>query len=164
MGFDPQVVNIATGSITANTAVNITVIWPAALNSDNSYSVAVSVADPTGFLVVQNYAFLQNGTGILVKVLNLDSVPHTGNVTAIGIAPTTIGSGLQNQIDLLTVRLSAIDGQGLSDPSLAIDTVLANSISGLNTTLVSSVLLMEKLYQTLLAQVNTLQATVNSIV
>lgn len=72
--------------------------------------------------------------------------------------PTT--DQLQTEIVALTTRLNALDGQGLTDPSLAVVTVLAAKIAGVQTTMNQAVLLMESLLQDLTKVVDNLQKTI----
>lgn len=74
-----------TGNIPASTSISVKVpFFPALANQ--SYTVSISVNDPTGFLSVINWAYLAGGQGIAVGVSNSDSkAPHAGvvNVTAV---------------------------------------------------------------------------------
>jgi hypothetical protein len=74
--------------------------------------------------------------------------------------PTT--DQLQGELDALLARVNAIDGTGLSDPTLAVTAVLAAKIAGLQTTIVQSNLTLQKLLNDVRADVASLRAALNT--
>lgn len=70
---------------------------------------------------------------------------------------------LQSQITLLMNRVAALDGIGMSNPSLAVTVTQAAVIAGLKTTVNQVTLLLQQQIQDLKTAVTNLQTLVNSL-
>jgi hypothetical protein len=69
---------------------------------------------------------------------------------------------VQEQIDALTARVNVLDGQNLTDPALAVTTVLAAKDNGLETMLRQNVLAIEQSLNKIKADLAALKTLVNT--
>jgi hypothetical protein len=76
---------VATPSIAASGSASVVVDWATAFTGNN-YTVALSVEDASGFLMIESWSYNTGGVGLTVKVSNTDpAAAHTGTIHAIAI-------------------------------------------------------------------------------
>jgi uncharacterized protein YukE len=76
---------VVTPSIAASGSANVVVDWATAFTGNN-YTVALSVEDASGFLMIESWSYNTGGVGLTVKVSNTDpAAAHTGTIHAIAI-------------------------------------------------------------------------------